>query len=96
MSVGRAMASGGAVAAILCGALASLSLIVLLLASSPNSGPEQLRRIRMWMWIAGAGGAACAAGGIALLSSGSAGSAIAVGGFPAVAVVILIVVAVLC
>jgi hypothetical protein len=64
------------------GALASLSLLVLLLASMPNGKPQQLRSIRRWMLATALVGAASLGGGVLLAVADRPGPSAVVGLLP--------------
>lgn len=78
------LAGGTAIAA---GALGTLVILVFILAGGANSKPEEAAMLRMWLIASAAGGLACFAGGIALLSMHKPGFAALVGAAPMLFVV---------
>ena len=67
------------------GAFATLMMVGLCIAGTPNSKPEQLRMILSIAAAIGAGGVICLIGGIMLLVRGSPGWAALAGGLPMIA-----------
>lgn len=87
----RFLAITTAVLALAGGIVATVMLLSLLLASAPNSSPQQLRTIRRLMWLSGVGGLLCAVAGTWLLLAGRPWWGAAVGAVPVAATLTLLV-----
>lgn len=84
------------VAALLLGVLATLMVVVFLLACAPNSSPEQWVSIRRLMIAAGVVGGVSAVGAIGLLLAARPWAATIVALVPVGIVIVLCVVATVC
>lgn len=76
------MGYAAAVFSTVAGALASLSLLVLVMASTANSTDAQLAAAKRWMLVIALGGAAAAGGAVWLAFHGRPWTGAAVGGLP--------------
>ena len=73
-----------AVLGVAAGVVATLMMLVMLLASMPNGSPQQLASIRNWMIATGVIGVACAIAAIVLMSTGRPWWGAGVGAVPVV------------
>ena len=80
-----------AIAALVAGVFGWLMLLVFCMACAPNSSPEQLHMIKMWMLAIAVAGLLTLAGGIWLTAAGKPWIGAGVGGLPAAAVFIMMV-----
>jgi hypothetical protein len=81
-----------AVAGVALGALGTLTWLVFLLASSPNSSPQQAQAIRWMMLAAAIIGLATFVGGIWLTAAGRPGLGGAIGAVPMAALFVAMIV----
>ena len=80
-----------AIGAMVVGALATLMMLTLCVAGAPNSSPEQLRTIKLWMLAIAIVGVLTLGGGIWLAISGKAWMAAAISALPALSIFVLMV-----
>ena len=79
-----------AIAATIAGAIASISLLTLLLAGSPNSTPEFYAKLKFWMIFTAVAGTAIVVAAIWTLAEGHPLISLLIGGFPILVLIGLI------